>query len=121
MSNRLRSVGVGDQLGLGDAEGVLGLLRRGASRGSLVRGFPLGDAGRDGDEVVLLARAVPLRDPSWRQLRRLIRGAFGARGGGASHCDGGVFFLKRSVLYRREERYSGCGGEEGRGRRFGQG
>lgn len=93
--NSLRTVGMGDELGLGNAERVLLLLRRGASRGSLRRSFPLRDASRDGDEIILLARAVPLRDPSRRQLWRLERGAFGARGGGASHCDGGVLFCPR--------------------------
>lgn len=86
MLHRLRSVGMCNELLLvGHAVWVLGCLRGGAARGSLGGRLPLRDARGKLDVVVLPAIAVPLRDPTRRQLWWFERGAVVGRGG-ASHC-----------------------------------
>lgn len=76
--HRLRPVRVGDELGLGLAVGVLDLLARRVARlGGLGGRLPLRHARRELDVVVLLAVAVPLRDPARGQRRRGERGTFG--------------------------------------------
>lgn len=123
--NGLRAIRMRDELGLARyaVRVFLGLGGGAAGRG-LGRDLPLGHAGRDGDKIVLLARAVPLCNPSRRELRRLVRGAFGARGGGAGHCDCGkgcVFLCVWFVLSRELGGGNGQGGGRGRSLRFRRG
>lgn len=65
--DRLRAVGVRDNLGRGNAVGVIFLLRgRAAGFGGFGGNLPLRDAGGELDVVVFLAGRVPLGDPAGR-------------------------------------------------------
>lgn len=84
--DRLRTVGVGDELGLGRAVRVLNLLARRVARlHSMGWNVPLRHARGELDKVILLARAIPLRNPAGGEIRRGIRGTLGAGGGRAGH------------------------------------
>lgn len=96
---RLRSVGMRDELGRRRAVGVLdGLSGGGASLCSLCRNLPLRNAGGELDVVVLFAGTVPLRDPAGGQLRRGKRGTLAARRRWAGH---GLVVSRRGSGRRR--------------------
>lgn len=87
VADRLRTVGMSDELRLGwGAVGMFDVLGRGAAReGGLGRRVPLRDAGGQLDEVILLAGAIPLRNPAGGQWRRGKRGTLGGGGRRSSH------------------------------------
>lgn len=88
MLDSLRAVGVCDELMLaGRPVRVFCAGGRRASRCGLGGRLPLRHAGGYLDIVILLAAAVPLRDPSGGELRWFERGAV-VGGGGASHLRG---------------------------------
>jgi hypothetical protein len=79
MLDRLGAVRVGDELRLRGSVWVVDVLTRGVTRlDGLGGNLPLRHAGRELDEVVLLACAIPLRDPARWQVGRGVRGTLGA-------------------------------------------
>jgi hypothetical protein len=86
MLDRLRTVWVRDELRLGGAVGVFDVLSgRVARLDSMGGNLPLRHACGELDKVVLLARAIPLRNPAGGQIGGSVRGAFGAGGRRPSH------------------------------------
>lgn len=85
----LAAIWMGDDLRL-MARGTVGILdirARGIARlCGFGRGFPLGDASRQLNEVILSARAIPLRNPTRGERRRGKRGTLSR--GGVSACHG---------------------------------
>lgn len=80
MLHRLATVRMGDDLGLRNTIGVVGRLSRCRAGGrGISRGLPLRDTRGKLHEVVLLARTIPLSNPTSREMGRGIRGAFSAR------------------------------------------
>lgn len=100
MSDRLRAVRVRDDLRLEATDArrairvVRGLRRRVARGRGLGRGLPLRDARGQLDEVVLLAGAVPLRDPASGEWWRGVRGTLGAGGRRSCHGEDVVFVCR---------------------------
>lgn len=90
MFDRLRPIGMGDELGRRRAVGMVNSLSRcGAGLCGLGGNLPLRHARGELHVVVFFAGAVPLRDPAGRKLRRGKRGTLVARRSWASH---GPFF-----------------------------